>query len=230
MFSGLSKLFGITSPASNEAQQTSSQSFTQPPTHSAGQQTPTVNPESARTQMANLAKPETLFSTPAKNEEAILQELQVKLGELSPALAFKFLLRSLNPFLGLLADILNQSFSESALQTPVPIASNPQQVLTQTPVPTASNPSSAAERPAQTEDSQQGLKELLSLFGGMLQPTSSTTQNSSPSQSADASPKSNPEAELVQLLNQISSQQPQVSLASQNANKPAPAQAPTLAA
>ena len=217
MFSGLSKLFGITSPASNEAQQTSSQSFTQPPTHSAGQQTPTVNSESARTQMANLAKPENLPLTQAKNEEAILQELQLKLSALSLPRAFEFLIRSLNPFFRLLADILNQSFSESALQTPVPTASNPQQALTPTPVPTASNPSSAAERPPQTNDPQ-GLNDLLSLLGGMLQPTSPETQNSSSSPSAVASPKLNPEAELVRLLNQISPQ---------DANKTASTQAPT---
>lgn len=86
----------------------------------------------------------------------------------------------------------------------------------------------AAKKPAQAQDQQANLTELMSLMGGAQEQHSAQT------------PKPGQQAELQKLLEQITLQTPvqpapqngtpseqKVSLASQNGNKPAPIQAPT---
>lgn len=188
-------------------------------------ETPKVQPDANRDVLAALAKPtanppEAVVS-PATDENTILQDLETRLSQLPAAVVFKFLIRSLNPFLQFLAHLLNQGdpkpSSQPTTNTPtIPAQINPGVPATVTP-PLNQTSTAEANQPNVENDL---LNQLNQLLGGATEAqTQNTPQASNPptqAQTQNIPQASNPApqqasqdaqvAELTNLLQQFAQQ------------------------
>ena len=171
-------------------------------------ETPKAQPDANRDVLAALAKPtanppEAVVS-PATDENTILKDLETRLSQLPAAVVFKFLIRSLNPFLQFLAHLLNQGdpkpSSQPTTNTPTIHAQiNPGVPATVTP-PLNQTSTAEANQPNVENDL---LNQLNQLLGGATQAqTQNTPQASNPAPQQDAPQV----AELANLLQQFAQQ------------------------